>query len=996
MLYEVNTDKFGVSNNIDIKSNNIELDFIHNDSSYENHKVINSIEQALKQLKSEVKNKEEISFYFSIAFITDSGLGPILMILKELNDLGIKGKILTTDYLTFSSPSALNRLCKLSNSIELKMFRADQNLGFHTKGYIFCHDSCHEIIIGSSNLTNKALFTNYEWNVSVKTHKNSDFSNKVLRAFNALWTNSKTFYYSDIKGDYEKEYLRTEEGRKALKSYKESLSQNVFEPNNIQIQFINNIQKSIQRGDKKGLLISATGTGKTFASIFGIKKINPKRVLFIVHSRSIAKQAKESFEKVFKTKTTSIAAGNTRDFTGDLVFATFQTLNSINSYTDKKRLYSLDKKAFDFIVIDECHHIGAPSYKEVATYFEPSIFLLGMTATPDRCDNEDVYAFFGNNILLDIRLSQALNSNYLCPFNYYGISDLSFINDSCSSDDLSIEDFNKLVSDERVLHVIKEAEFYGQPLDKLKGLIFCSTIKECKALSAKFNQKGYKTAYLGGGSNQEQRENTIKRLCLEGDDPDKLHYIFTVNIFNEGVDIKPVNQIIMLRATQSSIIFIQQLGRGLRLDKSKDRVVVLDFIANYKNNFLIPVALSSDNSFNKKYLRRFALQPNALIHGRCSVSFDSISEKRILKSIEDASFGTVAFLKDRYFSLAKKLNKSPSLTDFFIYNEIDPICFIEKFKSLHNFQIKYDKEKYQYKPIKEDSLESKYIEYLSRYFAKGLCQLDIDVLNSFVSKNKYQIFKGLEQKGITLSTIQKKHIISYCNNDFDVAEKKKLFEGVKLVKEVDGDISISNEFESFLQNDNFTNIVADLIEFAKLYHKDKFINAYNLDPCFVLNNTYSRTEIIHLLNWEKTQPATNIGGYMLDEKTNTLPIFVNYHKDSNAIKYDDRFKDNKTLHWFSKKNRTTKAKEIIALSNLQENGLKVYLFICKQKNLNQDLAKSAKGQEFFFLGCIDHVSEIKDSILFNDNGDPKKIVELDLHLKTPVESSIYDYIRNKD
>ena len=319
---------------------------------------------------------------------------------------------------------------------------------------------------------------------------------------------------------------------------------------------IKNLNKLIEAGEKRALLISATGTGKTYASAFALRENNPRKALFLVHREQIAKQAIESYKKIFgNTKTFGLLSGNSKDFETDYLFSTMQMMSKEENFTRFK------EDEFDIIVIDEAHRIGANSYQKIIQYFKPKL-LLGMTASPERTDGYDVYKEFNHNIAYEIRLEQALEENFLCPFHYFGITDIVFENEVID-DNTNLRDFSKLTCDERVNYIIKQIEFFGHSGTTINGLVFCSSKKEAQVLSEKFNEKGYFTIALTGEDSQEKREEAINRLTSKNID-EKIDYIFTVDIFNEGVDIPEINQVIMLRPTESPIVFIQQLGRGLR------------------------------------------------------------------------------------------------------------------------------------------------------------------------------------------------------------------------------------------------------------------------------------------------------------------------------------------------------------------------------------------------------------------------------------------------
>ena len=446
----------------------------------------------------------------------------------------------------------------------------------------------------------------------------------------------------------------------------------------MQVRFITNLKKIIDAGEERALLISATGPGKTYASAFAMRELGFKRVLFLVHRGQLARQTKRSYEKVFaKTVPMGLVGAGYHDYDADYVFATVQTLNR------DEHLLQYAKDTFDCIVLDEAHHVPADTYQKIMKHFTPKLWL-GMTATPDKRDDNvegrNVYELFNYQIAYEIRLQQAMEENLLCPFHYFGIIDLAIIGD----DEEANRDFSMLTSDERVKHIITQADYYGYSGDKVKGLIFCSSIKETEELSAKFNQitnpatgKLYRTIALNGSSSEQERQDAFERLAMNEEDANEektpLDYIFSVEILNEGVDIVEVNQVVMLRPTQSPIVFIQQLGRGLRKANGKEYVVILDFIGNYTNNFMIPIALSGDRTYNKDNIRRYIMEGGRVIPGASTVHFDEISRKRIFVSVDSANFSDIKLIRENYTNLKNKLGRIPALRDFDDYGEMDVI-----------------------------------------------------------------------------------------------------------------------------------------------------------------------------------------------------------------------------------------------------------------------------------------------------------------------------------
>ena len=907
-------------------------------------------------------------FFISVAFITYSGLLPLLQTLEELNKKGIKGKILTTDYLNFSEPKALKKLLSFSN-IQVKMYSKEN---FHTKGYIFKNKNHYKVIVGSSNLTQTALTKNKEWNLKISSLEEGALTEEIISEFNNLWIDAQdlTLSWLEIYEDIHKkqrEYTR--------KTKVPSIKQYKLIPNRMQVAAIESLNELRRNGKDKALLISSTGTGKTYLSAFELRKYNPKKALFIVHREQIARQALESYKDVFgDTKTMGILSGNSKDINKDIIFSTIQTLSKDDT------LYNFEKDEFDYIVIDEVHKAGANSYQKVVNYFMPK-FLLGMTATPERNDDFDIFKMFDNNIAYEIRLQQALEEDLLCPFHYFGISDITV--DGIELNDNS--DFRFLVAEERVNHIIDKINFYGYCSNRVKGLIFCSNKKEAKKLSNIFNNRGYKTVALTGEDSQEVREDAIKRL--EQDEMDNsLDYIFTVDIFNEGVDIPSINQIVMLRPTQSAIIFVQQLGRGLRKSKFKEYVVIIDFVGNYNNNFLIPIALSGDRTFNKDTIRKYVLEGSKVIPGCSTINFDEISKKRIFQSLDSANFNDIRMIKEGYMELKQKIGKIPTLMDFDKYNAIDPLRFFENknLKSYYGFLNKYEKEY----TIELNSLEKLFIEFISKKLASGKRPHELLLLKSILN-NDYKLIDMLsknlkENYNINLSLITRKNVINVLTNEFLTGQDKKTYSKCIFIQKQDDDYIVSKEFYNLLKNKDFKDMISELIEFGLNRYNQNYSKRYK-DTSFQLYQKYTYEDVCRLLEWEKSEVALNIGGYKFDKKTKTYPVFINYDKHEtieDSINYEDRLLSESQLIAISKSGRTKKSDDVVQIYNAEKNDVSMYLFI--RKNKDDKISK-----EFYFLGKIKAIGEPKEFVMKNTT---KTAVEIKYQLFTPIRSDIYDYI----
>ncbi|WP_370818942.1 DUF3427 domain-containing protein [Roseburia intestinalis] len=956
----------------------------------EGKKVLSSVEDEL--LKCD-------RFQISVAFITMSGITPLLQTLKELENKNIPGEILTTNYLNFSEPGALKKLNDLSN-ITLKMYDVEAaDEGFHTKGYIFRKDEIYRIIIGSSNITSAALTSNREWNTKLISTEQGEMAKEIVAEFKELWNSPYALSFDTFYENYKERYQIIKHQREAAKLDEiTSIEKYTLQPNSMQVGFITNLKKILAAGEKRALLISATGTGKTYASAFAMRELGFRRVLFLVHRGQLARQTRKSYEKVFaNTVSMGLVGAGYHEYEADYVFATVQTLNR------DEHLLQYAKDAFDCIVLDEAHHVPADTYRKIMDHFTPKLWL-GMTATPDKRDDNvegrNVYEIFNYQIAYEIRLQQAMEENLLCPFHYFGITDLSMI-----GDEEAARDFNMLTSDERVRHIVNQADYYGYSGDKVKGLIFCSNIKETEELSAKFNQiinpatgKNFRTVALNGSASEQERQDAFERLAMNEDesseDRQPLDYIFSVEILNEGVDIVEVNQVIMLRPTQSPIVFIQQLGRGLRKASGKEYVVILDFIGNYNNNFMIPIALSGDRTYNKDNIRRYVMEGGRVIPGASTVHFDEISRKRIFASVDNANFSDIKLIKENYNNLKNKLGRIPALRDFDDYGEMDVIRIFDNnsLGSYYKFLVKYEKE-YTIR-LSED--EEKVIEFVSKKLASGKRIQELQLLKRILvytrGISKIGLFAGLENDlksyGKVMSKDQQENIIHVMTNEFPAGSGKKTYAQCVFIEKDDSDYKPAKSFVEMLANNDFYNILKELVDFGISRYKRDYSKTYGQTD-LVLYQKYTYEDVCRLLNWEQNEVPLNIGGYKFDKKTKTFPVFINYDKAENisdTTRYEDHFVPGfrDRLIAISKSGRSMQSEDVQNFLKAKERGIQVELFV--RKNKDDKISK-----EFYYLGHMTASGNAKEFTMANTE---KTAVEIEWILDVPVREDIYEYIVN--
>jgi HKD family nuclease len=444
--------------------------------SYKPKLLVNNMkknENVLTSLLDELDNCQ--SFIFLVAFITESGLATLKSHFLDLKRKGIKGRILTSTFLNFNQPKVFRELLKITN-VEVKLTSLE---GFHSKGYIFNNETHYSLIVGSSNLTAHALKVNYELNVKLTSHENGEIVGHFKNQFEGLWKDAHTLTEEWI-ANYEKAYIQIVDKRviNQVTDYPTAHQKNSLEdalkivPNKMQQAALQEILAVREAGKDKGLIISATGTGKTYLSAFDVRRFNPKRMLFIVHREQILQKAKLDFNSVLggNDKDFGILSGSNKHKDAKYLFATIQTISK------EETLHQFDPNAFDYILIDEVHKAGAKSYHKVINYFKPKFFM-GMTATPERTDDFNIYELFDYNIAYEIRLQEALEEDMLCPFHYFGVTDLEY--DGETIDDTTL--LKMLVTEERVNHIIEKIQYYGFSGEKVKGLIFCIVKKKQKS-----------------------------------------------------------------------------------------------------------------------------------------------------------------------------------------------------------------------------------------------------------------------------------------------------------------------------------------------------------------------------------------------------------------------------------------------------------------------------------------------------------------------------------
>lgn len=918
----------------------------------------------LHTLREEIKNCT--TFTFSVAFVTPRA---IALLINELAEFGGVGRIVTSDYLGFNSPAAFDELMKLRRfGVDVRLH---SDIAFHPKGYIFEHDELTTAIVGSSNLTETALATNHEWNLKVSASASSDLASQFTDLVAREMENSTPLTKEWIE-DYRTGWVPPPPRTRALPPKGGSnLSLETIDvvPNQMQRDALEALAKVRADGEKKAIIISATGTGKTILSALDVRAAAPERLLFIVNREQILDRTIEAFHRVLGGPRSDYGklTGSSKQPECRYLFATVQTLSQPHV------LNEFAANHFGYVIVDEAHRSGASSYGRVLNHFDPD-FLLGMTATPERGDGINIFELYGFNVPYEIRLNHALEADMLSPFHYYGVADVTYESETADSDDLRV-----VISSERVDHVIDAIETYGQAGVAPRGLIFCARKDEARALSSALNSRQLRgsplrTIALTGDHSVEYREQTVALL-----EAGELDYILTVDVFNEGVDIPTINQVVMLRQTQSAIVFVQQLGRGLRKAAGKDYLVVIDFIGNYANNFLIPIALFGDESLNKESLRKnlIAAEESGVLPGLSSVRFDRVAQERVLQSISSAKLDSMVMLKAAVRAIQERVGGTPALWDFLRFESVDPVLLATKSENYPALASKLLGE-----PSGLNTAENRMLGLLSHEvltskrphefrLVRLLLEHDsqsIEEIASAFSSSGIRAAHGAIAGAIETLTLENHAEVDLKRYGSGIAERD---EG--------GRVRLIQKFrDAYSSSSPFRAAVDDLLKTGAHIVVDRYADG---DP-FIQGAQYSRKEVTRLLNFPRKWTST-LYGYKSDKATMTCPIFVTLHKSeevSASTAYDDTLIDRSTMLWYTKSNRTLRSPLEGAIA---AGEYRLPVFVKKD---------DAEGSEFYYLGFATP-AEAENTTMPGNAGKDVPVARMHLRFNEPVDAGLFDYFR---
>jgi len=940
---------------------------VHSPRKLHPHLVLNTeTDSMLRALRTELQRAS--SFTFSVAFVSPRA---IALLKQELIDFVGVGRIITSDYLGFNSPHAFSELLNLVHlGIDVRIHNEN---AFHPKGYVFEQPDGVTAILGSSNLTESALARNHEWNLRVSAARESDLAEQFTNLLDDELANSKPLTQEWID-DYAATYQPPTRSPKAATrtGVVETTPQHIgsITPNIMQVDALSAIATVRAAQKDRALIISATGTGKTILSALDVQAVNPERLLFVAHREQILDRAITEFTKVLGAPESDFGkiSGSSRQTDRRYTFATVQTLSQ------QHVLDSLDTSAFDYILIDEVHRAGAKSFSRVLDHFRPK-FLLGMTATPERTDGENIFELFDYNVPYEIRLNTALQLDMLAPFHYFGVADITFDDGVTTTEATPL---SRLVTSERIDHILKSIETYGQAGIGPRGLIFCSRKEEAHALSAELNNrtlrgKLLRTVALTGQDSIEAREAVVERL-----EAGELDYVLTVDIFNEGVDIPTVNQIIMLRHTQSSIVFVQQLGRGLRKVAGKEYLVVIDFIGNYANNFLIPIALFGDDSLNKESIRKnlIAAEEVGVLAGLSSVRFDRISQKRVLESLATVKLDSLQNLKGAIETVRNRVGRIPLLSDFLKFESVDPVVLATK---VGNYPELLAKMRIAENELSEQ--ESRALTVVSKELLTAKRPHELLILRQLLihrSLDETSAAAIFAAEGLASNSGLVQAVFRGLSLEFNTApEIASLKSQGPALMNVRGDYVLSPIFaDAYATHSSFREHLDDVIDTGLKLTSGR----YSSEEAFTIGRQYSRKDASRLLNWQSNMSST-IYGYKVDSPTRTCPIFVTLHKSdevSESTAYEDELLDTRTMLWYTKSKRTLHSAEVKAIV---DNSVELHVF--SKKN-------DAEGAGHYYLGRAT-AHDAEQTTMPNSAGTALSVVRMHLKFEQPIQAGLFDY-----
>ena len=980
-----------------------------------NKDIIGNINELIINEKAKFRNffiylKQELlnckKFYFIVSFIRYSGIQLLISTLDELEKQGIQGEIITSVYLNITDSKALRKLLSYKN-IKVKIYN-NSSESFHTKAYLFEKEKYHSVVIGSSNISQSALYSAEEWNVKLTDSSFFNIYGKSLNQFEKLWHSNEAIELTqDFIDEYEK-YKKSVNVQNTFDYRKTKIEQeNEFVPNSMQKRVLQKLKETRINGNKKGLVISATGTGKTYLAAMDIKqffeinsntenklfKINDKKsktsnikFLFIAHREELLENAINVFSKILKIDKNEFGRiyGGLKEIDKNIIFASIQSLR--NCYNEFKPSF------FDYVIVDEFHHSMSDSYLKILSYFNPK-FLLGLTATPKRMDGKDILSLCDYNVVDEIGIKEALEEDLIVPFHYFGVNDYTINYDNIPYKNGKYNEkilLENLLLNTRTDYIVEKINKFGFDGDELSAVAFCQNIEHAFFMKEEFSKKGYKSAVITANTSSNERSEILEKFKNK-----KIEILCVVDILNEGIDIPTINLLLFLRPTMSSTIFIQQIGRGLRKAKNKDFVTIIDFIGNHKKDYLLINYFSSevdnkDTLFTKKekiineIKNQFSNIPKS-----CYVELDRICQNRIIEKIEKINFSSKNILKEMYLDYKAEIGKSEDeflqVRDFDTNIELfQELCL--KMHSFYNAQLQFEDSKIFKKENEKNPLNKTEIEFLE-YLEKKLTLVEpftfliIDYLatrkeyiNNSDLLNKYKEFfdiKGNFEKYYLLNRIfeelMEDEILEKTLYGYKFSKKyEKLFSNGKLNEKS------TIKSNQKLNKSNFINRLKQLIYLGLNEFKRNDLDEFN-ENILISYKEYKRVELQILLDSKVPKGSWRAGYANTDKDICLFATIDKTHIFQENLKYDNSLFADDIIQWISQPKTSHNSSVGQMFIHHKEKGFKVHIFIRKYAFMNGN-----KTNPFIYLGNAKYYSSQGDKpmkILWKlDKKIPQKLI----------------------